>query len=140
MRTISLFIILISLCTMLQAKSPDSTAVTKLYNTSWTMTKKYRFGRGAFHLKHKVETPDESFITIYKDEIQTNLVGGELLVCASRHRNQNEFWLDCVTQDQYIFKVIKCNSEELVLDILMRLPQSTKYVRTSRCYYKRKRN
>lgn len=118
---------------------PDSLAVSKLYSTSWTLTAKYKM-TGIFHRKHKIENPDETMITIYPNEIHTTLASGKYQICASRHRNKNEFWLDCALPDQFIYRVISIKDDELIMDILTRPKGERKYARLSRNCYSRKRN
>jgi hypothetical protein len=139
MRTIIL-LLLVSFSVLAKAGStPDSLAVSKLYSTSWTLSGKYRMS-GIFNRKHKIESPDESMITIYPNEIHTTLTSGKYQICASRHRNGNEFWLDCALPDQFIYRVISIKADELTIDVLTRPKGERKYVRTSRNYYTRKRN
>jgi len=93
-----------------------------------------------FHRLKKMENPAELNITIYQNEIHTELTGGTYQICASRHRNQNEFWLDCKSADQVIYRVIRIEGDELVIDVLRRPDGKSVYKRTSRNYYRRKRN
>ncbi len=93
-----------------------------------------------FDRKHKIENPEEAMITIYPNEIHTTLTSGKYQICASRHRNKNEFWLDCALPDQFIYRVINIEDEELIIDVLTRPKGERTYVRASRNYYTRKRN
>jgi hypothetical protein len=138
MRTVSVIVFFLISFSAFARQEPDSLAVSKLYGTSWTLTGKYRIS-GVFHRKHKLETSEMS-ITIYKDEIHTALSTGKYQICASRHRNKNEFWLDCALPDQFIYRVIKIEGDVLVMDVLSRPKGRTDYVRTSRNYYTRKKS
>lgn len=137
MRTILLLLLLSCSVLAKAGTTPDSLAVSKLYGSSWVLTGKYRLV-GIFHRKQKIENPAEMMITIYKDEIHTSLTTGKYQVCASRHRNKNEFWLDCAQPDQYIYRVISISANELVIDVMSRPKGSTDYVRASRNYYRKK--
>lgn len=120
------------------AEQPDSLAVAKLYNTSWKLTEKYRIS-GIFHRKHRLENPSEVYLTIYRDEIHTSLASGKYQICASRHRNRNEFWLDCREMDQQIYRVIRIDGDVLVMDVLRRLAGEQEYRRATRNYYVRRK-
>lgn len=139
MRTSLVVIFFLIFCGITIAATPDSLAVSKLYSTSWTLTGKYRMS-GIFNRKHKIEESAETMITIYPNEIHTTLTTGKYQICASRHRNGNEFWLDCAIADQFIYRVISIKDEELIIDVLTRPKGERKYVRTSRNYYNRKRS
>lgn len=140
MRSI-LVIVLVLLSLQVFAKdSPDSTAVAKLYGTSWTLSERYVIRQGFFHRRQRDKTPLKERITIYKDEFHVDITGGPYQVCPMRHRNGNELWLDCRENDQLIYKVIEIKGDELVMDVLTKPHGELKYIRTARKYYKRYRN
>jgi hypothetical protein len=133
-----IFMLLSGVCAV-NAGTPDSTAVTRLFGTSWTITEK-KVPRGIFHRLRKVKKLSDESITIYNNEIHTFKNDGTYQVCPMRHRNQNEFWLDCKENDQLIYRVIRFTEEELVIDVLAKAHGADEYVRASRKYYRRKRN
>lgn len=90
-----------------------------------------------FNRLKKMRDQAEQRITIYANEFHTSVNKGPYQVCSSRHRNQNEFWLDCKTADQVIYRVISIKGDELVLDMLTRPQGKNGYRRTSRNYYTR---
>jgi|GEM_PF-1618820 hypothetical protein len=139
MRIAVLFLFLFTASFRMDARTPDSTAVAGLFNTSWTLTDKYRIS-GVFHRKHRLENTSEKSITIYRDEIHSELTTGKYQICSMRHRNVNEFWLDCASPDQYIYRVVSINGDKLVIDVLTRIESTSPYERITRNHYVRKRN
>jgi hypothetical protein len=135
MRTIILLVLVSCSVAAAAQTTPDSLAVSRLYSSSWTLTEKYT-PRGMFHRLKKAENFSEVHLTIYKDEIHTDIPGGTYQICSSRHRNQNEFWLDCKQADQFIYRVISMDDDVLVIDVLVREKGKSSYRRASRNYYK----
>lgn len=140
MRNILFIYLFLTSLPVLAKDKPDSLAVAKLYGTSWTLTERSVIRKGIFHRPHRDKEPLKERITIYKDEIHVDITGGPYQVCPMRHRNGNEFWLDCRENDQLIYRVIEIKGDELVLDILTKPYGESKYIRTARKYYKRYRN
>lgn len=140
MRAILFIILYLTSFHVIAKDPPDSTAVAKLYGTSWTLSERYVIRKGIFHRAHKDKEPPRERITIYKDEIHVDITGGPYQVCPMRHRNGNEFWLDCRENDQLIYRIIEIKGDELVMDILTKPYGESKYMRTARKYYKRYRN
>jgi hypothetical protein len=138
MRLLTFLLILLFSTKAFGRTSPDSLAVSKLYSTSWKLTGKYRMS-GIFHRKHKIADPADTMITIYTNEVHTSLATGKYQICASRHRNGNELWLDCAVPDQFIYRVMSIKGDELIIDVLTRPNGKSNYARSSRNYYKRVR-
>ena len=118
---------------------PDSLAVAKLYSTSWKPAAQYK-PSGLFHRLKKVPLPGVTRITIYQNEFHTATSTGVYQVCTSRHRNGNEFWLDCKQMDQLIYRVISIEGDLLIMDVLSKPFGKTEYIRTSRNHYARVRD
>lgn len=137
MRTALVILFTLIAGSLLAGTSPDSLTVSKLYSTSWTLTSRYVVRHGIFHRPQKIHEPTTERITIYNNEIHFD-VDSTYQVCAMRHRNQNEFWLDCKQADQLIYRVVEFNSEELEIDVLTK-QRDGKYIRTGKRYYKRAR-
>lgn len=117
---------------------PDSLAVAKLYSTSWTLTERYVVRHGIFHKPQKIHEPTTERITIYNNEIHFD-VDSTYQICSMRHRNKNEFWLDCKLADQLIYRVMEIDGDVLVIDVLTK-QRDGKYIRTGKKYYKRARS
>lgn len=130
-------ILLLTIVANAFAGTPDSVAVAKLYSTSWTLTKRYTVKQGSQRL-HKVDGPRKERLTIYSNEVHID-VDSTYQVCAMRHRNQNELWLDCKRADQLIYRVIEIKGDELTIDVLVK-QRDGKYVRTGRRCYQRARS
>lgn len=93
---------------------------------------------GVFHRPKRIHEVTSERITIYNNEIHFD-VDSTYQICAMRHRNKNEFWLDCKLADQLIYRVVDFNAEELEMDVLTKQRDGT-YKRTGKKYYKRARN
>jgi hypothetical protein len=138
--TLLLFFLLLTGVIDAKQDPPDSLAVSKLYSTSWKPTVRYK-PSGLFRRLKKVSQPSSVVrITIYSDEFHTFTSTGVTQICSSRHRNQNEFWLDCKEPDQFIYRVISIDGDVLIMDQLARPTGKTTYVRVSRNHYTRTRN
>lgn len=119
--------------------TPDSLTVSKLYSTSWILEERYVIRRhGFFHPPQKIHEPTTERMTIYNNEIHFD-VDSTYQVCSMRHRNGNEFWLDCLQNDQLIYKIKEIEGDTLVIDVLTKQRDGT-YLRTGRRYYKRAKN
>lgn len=140
MRNLTLIIIFLFSVELSADTAPDSLAVSKLYSTSWSLVTKYR-PSGIFHRLKKVRKEEsQQRITIYPNEIHISVNNGPYQICASRHRFQNEFWLDGKEKDQFIYRVVKIEGSSLVMDVLTKPNGKTGYVRTGRNYYVRTTN
>lgn len=138
--TLLLFFLLFTGIMHAKQDPPDSLAVSKLYSTSWKPTARYK-PSGLFRRLKKVPEPSSVVrITIYADEFHTFTSTGVNQICSSRHRNKNEFWLDCKEPDQFIYRVVSINGDQLIMDQLAKPPGKTTYVRMSRNYYTRIRS
>jgi hypothetical protein len=138
MRTIVTLLFLALTANLFADTSPDSLAVARLYSTSWELTERYVIRRGIFHKPQKIHEKTKERMTIYNNEIHFE-VDSTYQVCAMRHRNRNELWLDCKRTDQLIYRVAEIKGNELVIDVLTK-QRDGKYIRTGRRYYRRATN
>ena len=129
-----LLILLLVVPFAIQAQTPDSLAVTKLYSTSWMLEKQYKMSGRRFRELDSINTER---ITFYNNEIHWDITGNPYQVCSHRLRNQNEFWIDCKVNDQMIYRVIQISGDQLIIDILIKLPGETEYKRTGRKHYRK---
>lgn len=138
MRTFFILFICLSTLPAWAVREPDSLAVSKLYSTSWVLTERYVIRKGIFHRPQKIHEPTTERMTIYNNEIHFD-VDSTYQVCRMRHRNKNEFWLDCLANDQLIYKVVEIAGDELTIDVFTK-QRNGKYIRTGKRYYKRSKS
>lgn len=135
MRQFLFVLLLLTAAKSFAGTTPDSVTVSKLYSTSWVLTERYVVRSGIFHRPQKIHEPTSERITIYNNEIHFD-VDSTYQICSMRHRNQNEFWLDCKVADQLIYRVVEIKGDELVIDVLTK-QRDGKYIRTGKKYYTR---